>query len=878
MSSERVANAFLQQYLKDQVAGTSRSLEQYQALFPGHEGLVSERLAELEAGGTPAASDGRLVDRIGSYRILGEIGRGGQGVVYLAEDERLRRRVALKMLTGLGSLAPDRVARFLREAEVASRLDHPAIATVYETGTEEGVPYIAMKYVEGEPLTTRIAASKGTIVETMRIVELCARALDAAHKNGVIHRDIKPGNIVVTREGEPVILDFGLAHDADSDLVSITRTGDFSGTPAYMSPEQIAVQRTRPDARTDVWSLGVTLYECLTFRRPFEAPTREGLYLQILTKDPPEARTLNGSIPPDLEIVLQTAIEKDPDRRYKTALDFAEELRRVRLHEPIVARPVGRIVRLQRWAQRNPMLAAAVGGLFLVLASGLAVALFLLGQRDRALSEVTQERNAKNTALTQVTTERNEKQAALSDYDRLGDFSRLQRLQAEADRLWPCEPSKVAAMKSWVDQAADLERRVPGHREVLARLRSSSGVIPGAAQTWNFGSSTAEQFKHDTTAKLVEDLMAFADPDPKKGLLADVRARLAFAESVERDTIGNHEARWADAIRSIADVNECPKYRGLRIKPELGLIPIGRDAQSGLWEFIHLQTTAPGGDPIPKRRADGRLIVTESMGLVFVLVPGGTFSMGAVKPDEEQAPTEPNVDPAARMDEWPVKQVTLDPFFLSKYEMTQGQWLRLVGSNPSRYVPGLKTRGKIVVDFSNPVEQVTWEDCDLWLGRLGLVLPTEARWEYGARGGTTTPWWTGIDKDSLSKAANLADRFFKENGGFVGFTYESWDDGYGCHAPVGALDPNPFGLHDVIGNVWEWCRDAYCGYAEEPGAGDGLRTSSLPKSAPNYMLVGRGGSFCDDASIARCTNRFTFTPVFRSYNLGVRPARECRRD
>src|SRR5262245_2384587 len=308
MSSDRTTNAFLQQYLKDQVAGTNRSLAQYQTLFPGNEALVAEQLAELEAGGPSVASGARLVERIGSYRILGEIGRGGQGVVYLAEDERLRRKVAVKMLTGLGSLAPDRVARFLREAEVASRLDHPGIVTVYDTGTEDGVPYIAMKYVDGETLAARIAASKGTIGETVRIVEMAARTLDAAHRKGVIHRDIKPGNIVVTPEGEPVILDFGLAHDADGDLVSITQTGEFFGTPGYLSPEQIAAQKSKPDARTDVWSLGVTLYECLTFRRPFEAPTREGLYKQILTSDPPDVRTLNRGIPPDLTIVLQTAL------------------------------------------------------------------------------------------------------------------------------------------------------------------------------------------------------------------------------------------------------------------------------------------------------------------------------------------------------------------------------------------------------------------------------------------------------------------------------------------------------------------------------------------------------------------------------------------
>jgi formylglycine-generating enzyme required for sulfatase activity/serine/threonine protein kinase len=820
-------------------------------------------------------------ERIGPYRIIRQIGRGGQASVYLAEDTRLHRQVALKVMDPGFTADSVAVERFRREAEITSRLDHPGICTVYETGESGTVLWIAMRYVDGVSLARRVATSKeklltpsattfavtpepaaevappgesppsgetgptrwNEITELLTIFENAARALHAAHEAGVIHRDVKPGNMMVTPTGEIVILDFGLAVDVGSDLPTLTRTGDLMGTKEYMSPEQIATRALKLDRRTDVYSLGVSLFECLTLKRPFDAPTREGLYQAILTKAPPDLRKLNSAISEDLQIVVATAIEKDRDRRYRTALDLAEELRRVRMHEPIVAKPVGPFVRLARWAQRNPGLATAIGGLFAVLAAGLVVSLVLLGQRDRALLS---------------------SEAALADYDRLGDSSRLEGLRVAADALWPCEPGKVPAMRSWVEDASQLGQRLEGHRVILDQLRAESRPESRFA-------SHAAQFKHDTTAKLVADLGRFLDPDPVKGLVANVRARLAFAESVERESLGKHEARWADAIRSIRDPADCPKYGGLAIEPQLGLVPLWKNDQ-GLWEFAHLQTTAPGADPIPRRGQDGRIGVAEETGLVFVLVPGGTFAMGAVKPDDDTAATEPNVDPDAESGESPVTSVTLAPFFLSKYEMTQAQWVRLVGKNPSQYGPGAKSGGR-VCDLRHPIEQVSWHECDLWIGRLGLALPTEAQWEYAARAGTTAPRWSGLEPKDLAKAANLADAFFKDNGGPSSLKYEPWSDGFGVHAPVGSLAPNPFGLHDVLGNVWEWCRDSWGGYGVEPRAGDGLRSPPASKAR-----VLRGGAFNYDASNVRSAIRYNISPEFRYSNLGVRPARPILSD
>ncbi|MBN1442726.1 MAG: protein kinase [Planctomycetes bacterium] len=339
--------------------------------------------------------------RIGHYRLVRLIGSGAQGDVYLAEDTRLSRRVALKVLAVPFLGAAGARERFRREAAIASRLDDPGICSVYDAGDSDGASYIAMRYLEGRTLADIIAeardekplavasstSARERIQQRVRLVERVARSLHRAHEAGLVHRDIKPGNIFVTEAGDPVILDFGLARDEESELTTLTRSRDILGTPAYMSPEQISGGSIRVDARSDVYSLGVVLYECLTLERPFQAPTREALYQRILTSTPPDPRKLNPQVSKDLKVILETALEKDRDRRYQTALDLAEDLRRVRSREPIRVRSPGVALRFLRWSQRNPALAASALGLFLALFVGLAISLILLRamriERDR---------------------------------------------------------------------------------------------------------------------------------------------------------------------------------------------------------------------------------------------------------------------------------------------------------------------------------------------------------------------------------------------------------------------------------------------------------------------------------------------------------------
>lgn len=340
---------------------------------------------------------------VGPYEIIREIGRGGQANVYLAHDRRLNRRVALKVLREPRASDSTIFLRFKREAEITSRLEHPGICPIYDAGAADGNAWIAMRWIDGRTLSQRLQAARvggkapssefksltstirtndaarrdpesdsgstkvpptptadWNISDALTVIEKVARAAHAAHEAGVIHRDLKPGNIMLDKDDEPTLLDFGLARFDDGDAEHLTLSSERLGTPSYMSPEQLTGPVSRLDRRTDVYSLGVTLYECTTLRRPFEAATREALYQSIQTDEPSDPRRLNGRISGDLSTVILTAMAKDRDRRYQTALDFADDIRAVRRGAPIRARRIGPIGRSLRWAKRRPAQAALI--------------------------------------------------------------------------------------------------------------------------------------------------------------------------------------------------------------------------------------------------------------------------------------------------------------------------------------------------------------------------------------------------------------------------------------------------------------------------------------------------------------------------------------
>ena len=898
-SGQAVVGRFLEMYLADVAAGRERPLVHYQSVFPGFEAQI-----EAEFRGLAGGDDGGL--RIGRYCVRREIGRGGQGTVYLARDEVVGRDVALKTLSGAFRAAPAAVLRFRREVDALARIDHPAICAVLDASFDGVVPWVAMRHVEGRPLCDLIGAAvaagaampeippaKGAALgerldAILRLVERIALGVEAAHRAGVIHRDLKPGNVMITPSGEPVVLDFGLAHIDDQTGAALTGTSDVFGTPAYMAPEQIDPRRGQVDRRTDVYALGVLLYECVTLRRPFDEPTREALFRSVLESDPFDPSSVRREISRDLAAVMLAAVDKDPARRYQTAAAFADDLARAREHRPIAARRAGPIRRLARFAERNRGLAAALGALFFVLLASLALALYGLDREAGRSREIR----------------------------RLADRKRIDDLLEAARSIEPVEPACIDAANGaaawlgatdavlarrteYVDALAEVrQRRRPLSADEAGARRGRVEAVRSAARErlirhvgfvesmreaqlpedhWRSIGLRAEGRAIEATIADPEAAMtgSFVDPDDAwlESALLELLERLeALAAERHRIEAAVRRARllptgsavdaaWEGAI---AAASEAP-YRGVVLIREPDLMPLGRDPTSGLLEFADLRTGAP-----PERRASGELIVEPSTGVVFVLLPGGKTTIGATRRDDGA----PHSDPLALAIEAPPIAVELDAYLISKFEFTQAQWTRVTGDQPAAFRCSWVTAGKKVTAM-NPVESVTVGEAAAALGRVGMMLPTEAQWEYAARGARTTPWWFGSDRSTVGRYANVADRSFaREFEPRVALTETQADDGWVRHAPVGSFLPNGFGLFDVAGNVDEWCRDdAFLTLDEAPRRpGDGACT----EGHADKRAV-RGGSWAEDAASARSAARRVIQSGYRGGDVGFRPIRRLRR-
>jgi tetratricopeptide (TPR) repeat protein len=481
---------FLQTYLEDVEGDCVRTSAEYEARFPGFEEVVRREFQLLV--GRAVDRDGAVgaTSRLGPYDLGAPLGAGGQAQVLRATDVRVGRAVALKILHHLD---PTALRRIRREAEILGSLDHPGICTLLDAGHEGGKAYLAMRLVEGRTLASHLAEARrgdgllrlpgacpgpaGAAQAAARLLAGVARAVHVAHQAGVIHRDLKPGNIMVTEDRGPVVLDFGLARLQDSPEATATSAGAIVGTAAYMAPEVLA--GSTPERSADIWALGVTLYEALTGRRPFEAPTRDALFRRISDAPVPDPRPASPAIGRDHCAILECALAKEPSCRYATAEHLALDLEAVAEGRPVSVRRASLAARALSYARRHPAAAA----LALLLALGLpllagGVGFLIAGLPDREMGRRVREEEAAEARLAvgfaRLEESRGAKEAAriFAELQELPDLRR-EALAGRAIALLDLQhPGAAAAFLAPLPEST----QSPGLARALAYLLSLEGA------------------------------------------------------------------------------------------------------------------------------------------------------------------------------------------------------------------------------------------------------------------------------------------------------------------------------------------------------------------------------------------------------------------
>ena len=413
----------------------------------------SDELAPTILSRTHPSPASDNLTRIGAYRILSTLGEGGMGVVYKVEQDHPRRTVALKVIKP-GFLNAELLHRFDREAEVLGRLHHPGIAQIYDAGTADTPsgtqPYFAMEYVgEAQDLTAHAEAAGLTTNQRLDLMARVCDAVEHAHQRGVIHRDLKPANILVDEAGQPKVLDFGIARATDSDVQATMGTdlGQLVGTLPYMSPEQVGADPLDLDTRSDVYALGVILFELLAGHRPYPiGRTLTDAARTITEEEPPKLGTLNRAWRGDVETIAAKSLEKDPSRRYQSAADLAADLRRHLGDEPLLARPATLVYQLQKFARRRPGL---VGG---AVATALALLLGLIGT-GYGLVEARLERDQATAARDRATQE-TAKSVAVNAFllETMGSANPFEGMQREVSVLDVLHVATETIDESFADQ------------------------------------------------------------------------------------------------------------------------------------------------------------------------------------------------------------------------------------------------------------------------------------------------------------------------------------------------------------------------------------------------------------------------------------------
>lgn len=639
----------------------------------------------------------------GRYERIERIARTAMGEVWRVRDRKLDREVAMKTVKQASRHDPRVLRRFLREARLVARLEHPAVVGVHDLGLDEdGLPWFTMPLVSGRTLeawAVDLAAGRESLARGAAILAEVAEALAFAHERGVVHRDLKPQNIVVGDRGQVVVLDWGLARsgtglssgpDRAADDATATRDGALVGTPAYMAPEQARGDLASTGSCSDIYATGAILHRILSGAPPYAKQCAEGAdaVLEALRAGPPAAlRQVAPDAPAELVSIAERAMRRAPEDRYADALELAHDLRAWIEGRVVAAHERGAAARLQKWVRRNRALSASLA---LLLVSLVAASLAFSYWRTKAAGEILS----------------------------LSDTALAQELRLEAEVLfWPPRPERRSEMEGWLARCEALLDRAPQH--ALARTRLAALGQPDEQQRFRLG----------LLERMTRDLDELRAEHGRHSMVA-ARAALARVDELLAGEVRRRES-WRQALARIA-ANAL--YPAREWPPRDELEPLGPDPASGLEEFALVASGA-----VPPRDASGKLLLRDDSALVLVLVPGGRFHAGVIYGSA------PGADPDAGLDEVPRREVQLDPYYIGKHELSQAQHQRLFGLQPAHHVGSPRL----------PVDGVSWRELAERLPRAGLVLPSEEQWEHAARATTQTRWWTGAEPSSLAGAANL---------------------------------------------------------------------------------------------------------------------------
>lgn len=753
----------------------------------------------------------RQSERFGDFVVQRRLGEGAYATVYLASGRGgSSDLVAVKVAKHKDDAAAQALRR---EARLLSRMQHPSIAALRDHGGEcEHGAYFAMEYVEGAAITEYCAANRLSRRDRIAMFAAVCDGVAHAHQRGILHLDLKPEHILVsTIDGQPrpKIIDFGIA-DA-SDTPSVSREGQPGpGTLPYMAPEQQARHLfLRSGQRPDTRADVFAL----------------GVVLYELlfgdTTGVPTAEA-GGSATDDLDLVR---------RRPADGRALGADLARI-LRCALARHPESRYGSVSELAQDlrdhlelRPLTGHPAG-------PGERAGKYVRRHWRRVLAGCAG-LSAAAMVLTAWSHDQNvESQKAI--------LRETERLFAEYDSLGPVHEESLARLRAWRDGVDSVRARVrlapePTRPTGLMALCERPIIIDGSGF-------------------------------PMWGIDRQIQA----LERVRADLGREWDRGWRDVMASL---REDRRFDGVPVEPQSDLLPLGRDANSGLWQFWHMHS---GERPGVER---GRVLLGERTGIVMVLVPGGSFRMGLLyeyfDPDPAERPHLPLETRfrEADADELPAHEVQVDAFLISKYELTQHQWTEFTGESPSAL------RGPRL-----PVNHVSFDLADAVLQRFGFTLPSEAQWEYACRAGTQTAWPTGDSYVSLftERGANIQDRAWCEAYASLVQVRMEFSDGYVEMAPVGSLRANGFGLHDMIGNVWEWCADEFDRKAYH-AVGDRLGDDRpyLGGGGPNadgnrdWRSI-RGAAWDDLPGRARSSDRWYRLRQAASAQVGVRPIRRLR--